>query len=166
MLKHGTHLFELQLQSGSETVLIKEVQYDYLGTNPIHVDFTRVDLNERVPVSVSVVLRGTPAGASVGGVLQQIMMELEIECVVTDTPEQIRANVAKLELDQSLHAGEIHLPEGAKLLTSPEAVVAVVSMIAEEEAATAVPGAEASTEPEVISKGKIEEEGEEGEAKE
>jgi large subunit ribosomal protein L25 len=102
----------------------------------------------------------------VGGVLQQIMMELEIECVVTDIPEQIRANVAKLELDQSLHAGEIQLPEGAKLLTSPEAVVAVVSMIAEEEAAAAVPGAEASTEPEVISKGKAEEEGEEGEAKE
>ncbi len=164
MLKHGAHLFELKMPSQSETVLVKEVQYDHLGTNPIHVDFTRVDLNERVPVSVPLVLRGTPAGASAGGVLQQILMDIEIECLVTDIPEQIRANVAKLELNQSLHANEIQLPEGAKLLTNPEAVVAVVSLIAEEEAATAVPGAEAASEPEVITKGKAEEEGEEGEA--
>jgi len=162
MVKHGAHLFELQMADHSETVLVKDVQYDYLGTNPIHVDFARVDLNERVSVMVPLVLRGTPAGASAGGVLQQIAMDLEIECLVTDIPEQVRANVAKLELNQSLHAGDVQLPEGAKLITSADKVVAVVSLIAEEETAAA-PAAEGAAEPEVITKGKAEEEGE-GEA--
>lgn len=162
MLRKGQHLFELQMPGQAETVLVKEVQYNYLGTEPVHVDFSRVDLNERVEVSVPLVLRGTAAGVTAGGVLQQILMELQIECVVTDIPEQIRANVAKLELNQSLHAGEITLPEGAKLVTEAEAVVAVVSEVKEEEAAAAVPGAEGAAEPEVISKGKAEEDGEEG----
>ena len=162
MLKHGSHLFELQLPEGSETVLVKEVQYNYLGTDPLHVDFSRVDLNERVKVGVPLILRGTAAGVTAGGVLQQILMELQIECVVTDIPEQIRMNVSKLELNQSLHAGEIPLLEGAKLLTDSTAVVAVVSAIAEEEVAPAAPAVEgAAAEPEVITKGKEKEEGEE-----
>ncbi|MFA5863074.1 MAG: 50S ribosomal protein L25 [Phycisphaerae bacterium] len=161
MLKHGSHLFELQMDDHSETVLVKEVQYDYLGTDPIHVDFGRVDLNERVPVAVPLVLRGIAAGVTAGGVLQQILMQLQIECLVTDIPEQIRMNVSKLELNQSLHAGDITLPEGAKLLLEPGTVVAVVSTIAEEEVAPAAVGAEDAAEPEVITKGKEKEEGEE-----
>lgn len=163
MLRHGSHLFELQMPDGAETVLVKAVQYNYLGTDPIHVDFSRVDLNERVKVAVPLVLRGTPAGTVAGGVLQQIIKELQIECIVTDIPEQIRTNVAKLELNQSLHAKDIQLPEGAKLLMDAEAVVAVVTEIKEEEVAPAVAGAEGGAEPEVIAKGKIEEEGAEGE---
>jgi len=162
-IKHGVHLFELQMPDHTETVLVKEIQYNHLGSDPIHVDFTRVDLNERVPVSVPLVLRGTAAGVTAGGVLQQILMELEIECLVTDIPEQIRTNVAKLELNQSLKAGEIALPEGAKLLTDVEAVVAVVSEIKEEEVAPAVAVVEGAAEPEVITKGKEKEEGAEGE---
>jgi large subunit ribosomal protein L25 len=161
LFRHGTHLFELQISGKSETVLVKAIQYNYLGTDPIHVDFTRVDLNERVKVSVPVVLRGTPIGAQSGGVLQQLMMDIEIECVVTDIPELIKVNVAKLALDQSIHAKDLELPAGAKLVGDPESIVASVSII--EEVAEAAPAeAGAAAEPEVISKGKEEEEGEEG----
>jgi len=161
-LRHG-YLFELQMPDHSETVLVKEIQYDYLNTTPIHVDFSRVDLNERVTVNVPLVLRGTPAGATSGGVLQQLIKEVPIECLVTDIPEQIRANVAKLELNQQLHASDVTVPEGMKLMLDPSAVLAVVSVITEEEVApAAVPGAEASAEPEVIAKGKEKVEGEEG----
>ncbi len=163
-IKHGVHLFELQMPDHTETVLLKEVQYNYLGTDPIHVDFSRVDLNEQVKVAVPLVLRGIAAGVTAGGVLQQIIMQLQIECLVTDIPEQIRMNVSKLELNQSLHANEIPLPDGVKLLIDPETVVAVITQIAEEEVAPVVPTAEAGTEPEVITKGKEKVEGEEGEA--
>jgi large subunit ribosomal protein L25 len=163
-VKHGIHLFELQLPDHTETVLIKKVQYDYMGTDPIHVDFSRVDLNERVAVGVPLVLRGIAAGVTAGGVLQQILMQLQVECLVTDIPDQIRTNVSKMELNQSLHAKDLLLPDGVKLLTEPETVVAVITQIAEEVAAAAAPGAEAGTEPEVITKGKEKVEGEEGEA--
>jgi large subunit ribosomal protein L25 len=91
-------------------------------------------------------------------------MQLQIECLVTDIPDQIRMNVSKMEMNQSLHANEIPLPDGVKLLTEAETVVAVITQIAEEEAAAAVPGGEAGAEPEVITKGKEKVEGEEGEA--
>jgi len=89
-------------------------------------------------------------------------MQLQIECVVTDIPDQIRMNVSKMELNQSLHAKEIPLPDGVKLLTDPETVVAVITQVAEEVAAAPVPGAEGAAEPEVITKGKEVKEGEEG----
>jgi large subunit ribosomal protein L25 len=163
-VKHGAHLLELQLSDHSETVLVKEIQYDHLDSNPVHVDFSRVDLNERVTISVPLLLRGTPVGVTAGGFLNQMIKEIEIECLVTDIPDQIRYNVSKMELNQSLKASEIALPEGATLITSPDTLIASVALIAEEEAAV-TEAAEGSAEPEVITKGKEKEEGEEGEEK-
>src|SRR6266853_6761347 len=81
-LDHGTHLFSVALDDHSETVLVKEVQYDHLGIEVIHVDFARVSLDEKVEVTVPLELKGTPKGEADGGVLQQILAELEIECLV------------------------------------------------------------------------------------
>src|SRR5215208_5876729 len=86
-LSHGAHLFELGLDGKKETVLVKEVQYDHLGQEVIHVDFARVSLDEKVEVTVPLELKGEPKGAADGGVLQQIVNELEIECLVTDIPD-------------------------------------------------------------------------------
>src|ERR1700721_2829208 len=83
-LSHGAHLFDLALEGKSEKVLVKEVQFDHLGHEVIHVDFARVSLDEKVEVTVPLELRGTPKGEADGGVLQQIIAELEIECLVTD----------------------------------------------------------------------------------
>src|SRR5437763_9526706 len=98
-LGRGAHLFDLALDGKSEKVLIKEVQYDHLGADVIHVDFARVSLDEKVKVTVSIELKGTPAGEAEGGVLQQIMADIEVECLVTDIPEIIRHNVAEMKLD-------------------------------------------------------------------
>ena len=92
-LNHGAHLFDLTLDGKSEKVLVKEVQYDHLGIEVIHVDFARVSLDEKVEVTVPLELKGTPKGEADGGVLQQIVSELEIECLVTDIPDVIRHNV-------------------------------------------------------------------------
>ncbi len=154
LLTHGVHLLELQMGDKSETVLIKDVQYDYLGTNLVHVDFSRVNLNERVPVNVPVVLRGTPAGVQAGGMLQQLQMEVELECLVTDIPEQLKVSVTNLEIGQSLYAKDIELPSGAKLLTEPDTVIAQVTELAEEAEEQQEEELAEATEPEVIGKGK------------
>src|SRR5436309_95436 len=109
-LNHGAHLFDLALDGKSEKVLVKEVQYDHLGMEVIHVDLARVSLDEKVEVTVPLELKGTPKGEAEGGVLQQIISELEIECLVTDIPEAIRHNVADMEKDAALHIRDLKLP--------------------------------------------------------
>src|SRR6185436_12697703 len=87
-LNHGAHLFDLALEGKSEKVLVKEVQYDHLGIDVIHVDFARVSLDERVEVTVPIELKGEP-NTDEGGVVTQVMNDIEIECLVTEIPHSI-----------------------------------------------------------------------------
>jgi large subunit ribosomal protein L25 len=159
-LQRGAHLFDLALEGKSEKVLIKEVQYDHLGMDIIHVDFARVSLDEKVKVNVPLELRGTPKGEADGGVLQQVLSQLEVECLVTEIPDVLRHNVADMALNSVLHVKDIKLPAGVRVIQDGEYIVATVKEILE----TAVPGAavEGSVEPELI--GRKPAEGEEGEA--
>ncbi|MDB5298445.1 MAG: rplY [Phycisphaerales bacterium] len=158
-LTRGAHLFSLALGQMSETVLVKEVQYDHLGLEVLHVDFARVDLNERVTVTVPLELKGEPKGEAEGGVLQQILSELEIECLVTDIPDVIRHNVSELGLNSVLHVRELTLPPNVKPIQDGDQIVATVREIVEQ--AAAAPEGE-TAEPEVI--GRKPEEGAEAEA--
>src|SRR5215212_273688 len=160
-LNHGTHVFDLSLDGKAEKVLVKEVQYDHLGIELLHVDFARVSADERVEVTVPLELKGEPAGESEGGVLQQIVAELEIECLVTDIPHSIVHNVSEMKLDDVLHIKELKLPAGVKALQDEDLVVAQVKTI-EEEAPAAGAVEEGAAEPEVI--GRKPEEGEEAAA--
>jgi large subunit ribosomal protein L25 len=159
-LDRGAHLFDLALDGKTQKVLVKEVQYDHLGLEVIHVDFARVSLDEKVEVTVPIELKGTPKGEEEGGVLQQMVSALEVECLVTDIPDMITANVAEMKVDDVLHVSDLKLPPGVRALQDPEVIVAMVKVIEEEEAA---PAPEAETaEPEVI--GRKPEEGEEAAA--
>ena len=158
-LNHGAHLFALAVDGKSENVLVKDVQYDHLGIEVLHVDFARVDLNERVEVTVPLLLRGEPKGEAEGGVLQQVIADLEIECLVTQIPHEIRHNVSEMGLNDVLHIKDLQLPEGVRALQDEDLIVATVKEIAEEVPAEAAEGA---AEPEVI--GRKPEEGEEGAA--
>src|SRR5947209_185762 len=88
-LNHGAHLFDLSVDGKSEKVLVKEVQYDHLGLEVMHVDFARVSLDEKVEATVPLELKGEPKGVADGGVLTQVISQLEIECLVTDIPDVI-----------------------------------------------------------------------------
>jgi large subunit ribosomal protein L25 len=156
-LDHGTHVFELGMDGKNETVLVKDVQYDHLGIDVLHVDFARVDLNERVEVTVPLVLRGTPKGEAENGVLQQIVSDLEIECLVTEIPSEIRHNVSEMALDDVLYIKDLKLPPGVKALQDPDLMVAQVKEVQEEVPVEAVVE-EGAAEPEVIGRGKEEEE--------
>jgi len=109
-LNHGTHLFEVGLDGKKETVLIKEVQYNHLGNEVIHVDFARVSLDEEVEVTVPLELKGEPKGEKDGGVLQQIINELELKCKVTDIPDVIRHDVSEMALNDVVHIKDLKLP--------------------------------------------------------
>ena len=157
-LNHGAHLFSLALDGKSENVLVKDVQYDHLGIEVLHVDFARVDLHERVTVTVPLVLKGEPKGEAEGGVLTQVMSDIEIECLVTQIPEEIRHSVAELGVGDVVHVSDLKLPDGVTAIPDPEQIVATVKEVQEEAPAEAAEGA---AEPEVIGKA---EEGAEGAA--
>ena len=158
-LDHGTHLFDLTLDGKSEKVLIKDVQYDHLGMEVLHVDFARVSLDEKVEVTIQLELKGEPKGEADGGVLTQLVQELELECLVTDIPDIIRHNVSEMGLDSDLLVKDLKLPPGVRCLQDEDLVLAQVREIKEEEEAPAAEGE--SAEPEVIGR-KADDEGAEG----
>jgi len=157
-VQHHHRLLEVELEGKKEKLLVKDVQYDYLGDTIIHVDLARVDLDERVQVTVEVVLKGTPMGVSEGGVLDQLLTEIQLECLVTDIPEEIRANVADLKEGEHLNAGQLELPSGASLVTEADASIAIVRTKAAEVEEEEVAEEADTSEPEVITREKEEEE--------
>src|SRR5687768_1708543 len=154
-LSHGAHVFDLAIDGKSEKVLVKEVQYDHLGAEVLHVDFARVSLDEKVEVTVPLELKGEPKGEKDGGVLQQILNELHVECLVTDIPDKIVHNVSEMALDDVVDIKDLKLPQGVKLLHDEDLIVVQVKEIKEEEVAPAAV-AEGEAEPEVIGKKKEE----------
>ena len=163
-LNHGVHVFDLAVDGKAEKVLVKEVQYDHLGLDVLHVDFARVSLDEKVEVTVPLEFKGTPKGEADGGVLQTLMSDLEVECLVTDIPESIRVNVADLAVDDVIHVKDLTLPAGVRALKDEDVIVATVTVIAETTEPEAVTGE--SAEPELIGRKPAEEGGEEAAAAE
>ncbi len=126
----------------------------------MHVDLKRIDLTRRLRVTVPVVTQGEPKGVKQqGGLLEVITRQVEIECVPDSIPENFVIDVTELMLNDSKRASDIKLAEGVRLLSAPEAVIAhVVGIKAEEEAAAAPDVAATTSEPEVVKKGKKEDE--------
>ncbi len=160
-LHHGHRLFSVDLGGKKETLLLKDVQYDYLGKEVIHADLIRVDLSERATVQVPLDFRGVPKGTTMGGIFEETLTQIEIECGVTEIPELIGVIIRELGLNEGLYAKDIELPAGMVLKTDPDALVAICH---ESKAAASVEGegeegAEAAaTEPEVITERKKDEE--------
>jgi len=155
-IRQGTRVVDLQLGGKAEKCLIREIQWDSLGREMVHVDFTRVSVDERIKVTVPIALRGAAPGVAAGGQMQQALHTLNVECLALSVPDAIRVNVGELQLDQAIHVKDLRLPEGVKVLDDPEAVVVQVVQVQEEAAPTAP--AEGPVEPELIRKEKREEE--------
>jgi large subunit ribosomal protein L25 len=163
---HNT-IFNLSIQDGENTpVMVVDSQRDPVRGNMLHADLKRIDLTKRIRVSIPVVTEGEAAGIKLqGGLLEIISRDVEIECLPDEIPEHFTMDVSPLMIGQSVRAGAIPMIGSMRLLSPPEAVVAhVVALRAEEvapaAAAEVAPVAEAGGEPEVIKKGKKEEEGE------
>jgi large subunit ribosomal protein L25 len=163
-IRHGVRVVDLQADGKTEKALIKEVQWDHLGLELLHVDFARVAADERVVITVPIEIKGVAPGIAAGGVLDQPLHNLSVECLAISVPDSIRVNVHELQLGAAIYVRDLVLPEGVKVMNDPEAIVVHVTMKQiEPEAAPAAPVAAEQAEPEVIGRQKAEAEEEEGE---
>jgi len=146
-------------------VMIKEVQYHPIKDNVLHVDFNEISLTEKITVNVPIVTKGeATAVTKESGAIEHIMWELEVECLPTEIPEKIEVDVTELVIGDKIHVKDLPVPPGVIVQNDPELTVLSAEPPHIEEVVEEVVEGEEGTEPEVITKGKKEEEGEEGEA--
>jgi large subunit ribosomal protein L25 len=154
-LHHGHRLMDIQVGQKTEKMIVKELQHDHLGRNIIHVDLMRVDVTETIKVAVPVELKGIAKGTHEGGIIEEHTDQLEIECRASDIPESIAVSVKDINVGDSLHAGDIELPAGIRLVSEPSLVIVTCSLVAAakttEELEAEVPAA-----PEIIGEDKEE----------
>lgn len=141
----------------SKTVLIKAIQKNVVTRDIIHIDFYQVSMKKEIEVSVPLVLQGSAPGIEAGGVLGQPVRELKVKCLPTEIPEKITVDVTNLQIGNSISVKDMVLPKSIEVLNQPDQIVVnIVSPTILEEVVTPVP--EEAAEPEVIGKGKKEEE--------
>lgn len=160
-MSYKTTVIELDLGGTSARTLIREIQRHPFKKQILHVDFQELVAGERVTVKVPLVFVGTPEGVRVGGgILDEVMRELEIVVDPSNIPNHIDVNVNDLTIGHSLHVSDVMVPEGVEVLDEQGATVCVVSIPkAAVEAVPAEAGVEgaAPAEPELIRKAKAEE---------
>ncbi len=168
----GNAIFDLVMvddgeeADGAETVMIKEVQKDPIKGDIIHIDFHQISMDEKITVSVSLKLVGDAAGVIEGGVLQQLLREIDVECLPTDIPDEIELDISELDMGDSMLVSNIDFPEELDIVTPLDEVIATIvaptELIEEEEEEEE----EEFMEPEVIGEEGEVEEGEEEEVEE
>lgn len=141
-------LLEIHIKGDGEeitkTALLRDVQYDYLKSRPIHFDFQEVMMKELITVKVPIRIVGKAQGIQEGGILEEIMREIEVECLPASIPNAIDVDVTQLGIGDSLHISDLVLPEGVTLLQEPEqTIVTILSPVMEE----VKPAAAAPAEP-------------------
>lgn len=165
--EHG--LVTLHLEAEGKTkgwqkpVLIKRVEHHPVHGQVLHVDFQAIALTERLRVKVVVALKGESIGVKQdGGILEHFLREVEVECLPTEIPQQIEQDISALKIGDAIHAKDLVIPAGVRLMTDAAAVIASVMAPKVEKPEEAVEAA--PTEPEVIREKKpdAEEEGAEG----
>jgi large subunit ribosomal protein L25 len=165
LVKKHARIINLTHPAGKDKVFIKEVQYDHLDEHAIHVDFTRIAMDQLLTVEVPLILKGKPVGVSEeGGVLDQYVKILKIQCLPDAIPEHIEVDVTSLKKDVKFTVKDLHLAAGLKAAHDADLLLAIVQEHKVEEIAPAAAAA-GPVEPEVIKKAKETEEGAEGEAK-
>jgi large subunit ribosomal protein L25 len=153
---HNT-IFDLEIGSAKSKAMIVDWQYEPIKGMLMHIDLKRIAMDKAMRVKVPVLLEGAPVGVKTqGGILDQVLREVEIECLPADIPSHIDVNVSNLGLGASIRVADLPHESKLKILTDENATVAHVVAIKEEAAATPDATAAAPTEPEVAKKGKTE----------
>jgi large subunit ribosomal protein L25 len=143
-----------------KTVMLKDLQQTPLDRKILHADFYEVSLTKEVDITVGLKVIGKAPGVEKGGILQEVMRELEIRCLPTQIPANIEVDVGALDIGDSLHVQDLKLPETLRILSDPHlTLVNVIPPLVEEK--VAAEEAPAESEVEVAKKGKVkaEEEG-------
>lgn len=164
---HNT-IFDLAFDGAREKAMIVDWQFEPIKGRLLHIDLQRIAMDKKLTVTVPVVLKGEAEGVKTqGGILEQLLREIEIECLPTDIPRSIEADISHLVFGVDLRVKDLPRSDKLKFLTDEESMVAHMTAVKEEAVPTPEAAAEAAAapaEPEVIKKGKQEAEGEGEEA--
>lgn len=153
-----THIIDLRLSDGStRKCILRDVQFDPVSDRPVHFDLQGLRENVKLTIEVPVVLVGTPAGVRDGGMVQHVIHKIRVSCLPKDIPEKIEVNIAEMKINESVHVGELNVPNVTVLDNADSTVVAVLPP-AVEKAPEVAPAEEEVKEPEVVGKGKKTEE--------
>ncbi|MFA5858244.1 MAG: 50S ribosomal protein L25 [Elusimicrobiota bacterium] len=165
----GNALIKLNIsEKESKIVLVKDIQRHPTTEKVVHIDFYEVSMKKELELEVPIKALGatdTP-GLKEGGVLEQVLWHLKIKCLPTNIPDQIEVDISQMKINDTIHVSDLKIPEGVKVLIEPEQTVIHIVLPKVEEPTpeeVAAAAAAAPAEPEVIGKGKKEEEGVEGE---
>lgn len=162
IIKAGKNtLVEVNLNGAKELALVKEVQYHAVTDKPIHADFQRVNMKDKMDVVVPIRLEGTsPDIAQYGAIVEHIMREIEVRALVSAIPHEIVVDITPMTINKGIVAGDIKLPEGVELKTDAQAPVVHLAIPKEEETSAPAAADAAAAQPESSStKGKKDEEG-------
>jgi large subunit ribosomal protein L25 len=164
---HNT-IFDLSLAGENTKAMIVDWQYEPIKGSLLHIDLKRIAMDKLLRVEVPIVLKGESAGVKAqGGILEQMLREVEIECLPGDIPSVIEADISELVFGKVLRVSDLPQSDKIKYITDENQPVVHITTVKEEVvAAPEVVAAEAgavAAEPEVIKKGKQETEGEEEE---
>jgi len=155
-IHRGEKVFKLEMGGSDQVVLLRDLQFDYLGTNIVHADLSRVDLNEKIHAHTTIHLVGDAVGLKqAGAVMMHPVNEINIECTVANLPESVEVDVSNLEAHGTIHAKDLELPKGVSLLSDPEEVIAHIVIQGETDTGEAET-VEGEASPEIINEKKKE----------
>jgi len=155
-------IFDLSVDGENSKVMIVDYQHEPIKGSLLHIDLKRIAMDQKLRLEVPVLLKGVPQGVKTeGGILEQLLREVEIECLPGDIPAHLDVDVTALTFGQVLRVSDLpHMEGKIKFLTDENIPVAHITSVKEIVEATPVEGAEAAAatpaEPEVIKKGKQE----------
>jgi len=155
VVRHGSRVVELK-GAVKTSALVRELQWDTFGVEPIHVDFLRVSSSDRVRIKVPVDLKGECPGQRDGGVLNLLLHEIELECTADSVPEKIHAQVGRLEIGGAIKVHDLDLPKGSRALAEADESVVTCTLATQKGEEAPATG---TVEPELIGR-KAAEEGE------
>ena len=148
MIKKSTHFAELSFGDTTETVLVRDVQWDHLGKEIIHLDFTRVSADESIETDVRLDFRGVARGVADGGSMEVIIHDLRVTCRANAIPDTIKVDVTNVGLDEGIHVKDLVLPAGVTIEVDPELLL--VHVVSRPVAPEPVVEGEGPSQPEVI----------------
>jgi len=157
-------LLEIRVKDGDTDIpklsLLREVQYDYLTDKPIHLDFQTLDMKEKITAAVPVQIEGIAKGVKEGGILEEILREISVECLPSNIPNSFSVDVTELEVGHSIHVNILETEEGITILHDNEdTIVTVLAPKVEEVAAPEEEEIEGEEEGEEAASEEVKEEG-------
>ncbi len=153
LVMSGHKVVDLEIDGATEKALLRDVQWDTFSKHLIHMDFLRIDAEQRITVDVPIHLKGTAPGTVAGGILEQPLHSLHCECLAIEVPDEIAVRIGTLDVGQAIHVRDLaDLPPSLVIKNPADSVIVQCVMPKQEEAAAVAP-----VEPEVVGKKKEDE---------